>query len=314
VTLRQHWIKKGWILGARPEFSWSQHYALIPTPTATKEGLLRVYYSTTDADRVGYVTFADLDPECPARVVHLAQAPILGPGDEGCFDDCGVNVTSIVNAADRPLAYYVGYQRSQKTPYLLFSGAAAFDASAARLTRISTVPILDRIEGEETIRSAPTVLRLPSGELRAWYVASDRWETASNGKRFPVYGIHTVTSPDGVVWHARPTVCLRPDFPAEIGLGRPWALFEDGIFKLWFSVRSLHGGSLVYRKLGYAQSKDGVQWERDDASVVIECSDSGWDSEMICYPAVLRLGAKQYLFYNGNGNGLSGFGYAELDE
>jgi hypothetical protein len=33
---------------------------------------------------------------------------------------------------------------------------------------------------------------------------------------------------------------------------------------------------------------------------------------MICYPAVIKIYDKTYLFYNGNNNGKTGFGYAEL--
>ena len=34
---------------------------------------------------------------------------------------------------------------------------------------------------------------------------------------------------------------------------------------------------------------------------------------MICYPNVIKVKDKLYMFYNGNGFGQSGFGYAELE-
>ena len=46
----------------------------------------------------------------------------------------------------------------------------------------------------------------------------------------------------------------------------------------------------------------------------IDVSDSGWDSEMIEYPFVLRHQGHLYMLYNGNGYGQSGFGLAILDE
>jgi len=39
--------------------------------------------------------------------------------------------------------------------------------------------------------------------------------------------------------------------------------------------------------MGYAESADGVRFERMDDKSGITKSSSGWDSEMICYPHVL---------------------------
>jgi len=46
---------------------------------------------------------------------------------------------------------------------------------------------------------------------------------------------------------------------------------------------------------------------------VIDVSEEGWDSEMLAYPFFYKHNEKVYMFYNGNGFGKSGFGYAELE-
>ena len=79
---------------------------------------------------------------------------------------------------------------------------------------------------------------------------------------------------------------------------------------MWYSIRSLSKG---YR-LGYAESEDGVNWRRKDNEIGIDVSDNGWDSEMICFPAIIDVNSERYLFYNGNNYGETGFGYAVLDE
>jgi hypothetical protein len=63
--------------------------------------------------------------------------------------------------------------------------------------------------------------------------------------------------------------------------------------------------------MGYAESTDGVIWERQDERVGIEKSASGWDSEMVCYPCVADIDGRRLLFYNGNRRGASGFGVAQ---
>ena len=73
---------------------------------------------------------------------------------------------------------------------------------------------------------------------------------------------------------------------------------------MWFSSRGD-----VYR-LGYAESADGIAWERLDDQAGLEPASEGWDSEMVCYPAVCGTEGRRYLLYNGNGYGATGIGYA----
>jgi hypothetical protein len=72
---------------------------------------------------------------------------------------------------------------------------------------------------------------------------------------------------------------------------------------MWFSAR----GAAYH--IGYAESHDGVSWERDDERAGIGSSGE-WDSEMQAYPAVFDDEGKRYLLYNGNGYGRTGVGWA----
>lgn len=65
---------------------------------------------------------------------------------------------------------------------------------------------------------------------------------------------------------------------------------------------------------GYATSEDGIHWIRKDGETGLERSKQGWDSEMACYPVKVKTGEKTYLFYNENGMGKTGVGYAEQIE
>ena len=65
-------------------------------------------------------------------------------------------------------------------------------------------------------------------------------------------------------------------------------------------------------RLGYAWSDDLEKWNRDDKNAGIDFSETGWDSEMMCYPHIFECDSKIYLLYNGNEFGRFGFGIAEL--
>ena len=83
---------------------------------------------------------------------------------------------------------------------------------------------------------------------------------------------------------------------------------------MWFCHRGSHGfrdGENAYR-VGYAYSEDLETWHRDDDQAGISVSQEGWDATMVAYPAVVTAGNRTLMFYNGNGFGVDGFGYAVL--
>ena len=91
---------------------------------------------------------------------------------------------------------------------------------------------------------------------------------------------------------------------SENALARPYVIYEDGVWKMWFAHKSK-----MYR-LGYAESEDGVNWERRDEFAVLDVSNSGWDSEMVEYAAVVNYKGQHFMFYNGNNYGYDGIGLA----
>jgi hypothetical protein len=94
----------------------------------------------------------------------------------------------------------------------------------------------------------------------------------------------------------------------EYRIGRPTVFKEDGIYKMFYTKDTL---SKIYSS-GYAESKDGINWERKENEFPLKDSDTGWDSEMICYPVPLKTKDNHYIFYSGNGMGRSGVGYVEI--
>jgi len=98
-------------------------------------------------------------------------------------------------------------------------------------------------------------------------------------------------------------------------LTRPTVLKINEKYHMWFCYRGsddFRDGDNAYR-IGYAWSDDLITWYREDKKSGIEVSDSGWDSKMIAYPYIVKTEYGIYMFYNGNGFGLSGFGYAVLE-
>lgn len=143
-----------------------------------------------------------------------------------------------------------------------------------------------------------------------WYIGGGGWLTI-DGQTKPTYSLCHAESTNGVVWSRKGTVCLEPrGTPDEFGFGRPFILFEEGRYRLWYSIRSATG-----YQIGYAESSDGLAWTRLDHEAGITLSPPGeWDSEMVCYGAIQDTPAGRFMFYNGNQYGKSGIGVAVLEE
>src|SRR5206468_6415563 len=98
-------------------------------------------------------------------------------------------------------------------------------------------------------------------------------------------------------------VCVDYAGPEEHAFSRPCVVRDGDLYRMWFSVRGD-----AYR-IGYAESRDGLAWERRDEEARIAPS-SEWDAEMQAYPSVFDHGGRRYLLYNGNDYGRTGIGWA----
>lgn len=293
------WKKKGLIYKPAGSDWWNMHYAMVPTPYYNGEGYLRIYFGTTDKDRNGRIAWIDVDPDDPSRIISASDSYVLDIGEPGSFDDSGVVPSSIIKVDADLYLYYIGFQRCEKVPYLLFPGLAV------NSEKKSSVPVLDRDDANPISIGAPFVLQ-DEDKFKMWYWSGRQWKNV-NDKFYIAADICYAESTDGINWDKQ-EACFSPDGDTEFSLGRPWVVKENGKYHMWYSIRYI---DRMYR-IGYATSDDGKKWTREDKNAGIDVSESGWDSEMICYASVIKVKQSTFMFYNGNNNGEGGFGYAEL--
>jgi predicted GH43/DUF377 family glycosyl hydrolase len=277
---------------------------MLPTPLLVDERRLRIYFGTTDDDMIGRIGYVDVDATEPSRVLAISAHPVLDIGAPGAFDDNGVVPASVVRVGDELWMYYVGFQLGMRVRYFMFSGLAISQDGGETFKRRQRVPVLDRIENESLVRTAPFVIR--DGERwRVWYVGGDRFIEV-DGKPLPSYTLRYLESKDGVNWTGPSSEMFPLDGDDEFGFGRPFILRSDDGYRMWYSIRNR---SVGYR-MGYAESLDGRFWTRRDELAGLTVSQDGWDSEMVGYAAIIEGPDKLYMLYNGNGYGRTGFGLA----
>jgi hypothetical protein len=307
-----NWIKRAHIFNPQDHPDWAGSHAQVPT-VLVKEDVLRIYYADRGPDGRSYTTFLDVDRADPARIVYCHKRPVIGLGKPGTFDDEGLMPAFVMPDGDRIRLYYSGWNRRLTVPYHNATGLAVSDDGGETFTRMFEGPILDRVPLEPYLAVTPCVLR-EGDAWQMWYISGVEW-TRVGGKYEPVYVVKYGRSADGIHWE-RPNVQSVPSRHPLEAFSHPCVIKSGDLYQMWYCYRhseDYRDGSGSYR-IGYAESRDGMAFERHEDRVGLSVSADGWDSTMICYPYVLRIDGRTLMFYNGNGFGQTGFGYAQLEE
>ncbi|WP_461201874.1 hypothetical protein [Anoxybacillus sp. TBDG-1] len=302
------WEKKGLIYSPTGDSWWSKHSALTPTPILINKDVIRIYAGFRDDEGVSRIGYVDVEAQNPSNIIKISEEPVLDIGEPGTFDDNGVILGDVLKVGADIYMYYVGFQIVKKSKFLAFSGLAISSDDGETFRRVRSVPVLDRGHDERYIAAIHSV-HYEDGVFKVWYAAGDGWEMI-NGTPFPKYRIKYIESSDGIDFCAtrkRSFVCVDVQGD-EYRIGRPRVYKVGNMYKMFYTRGTTKGDYIA----GYAESLDGVKWERKDSKIGIYLSESGWDSKALSYPSLLEWSDKVYMFYNGNDMGRDGFGYAEL--
>ena len=307
------WEKQGLIFDPRDRFDWMVAYSQVPT-ILEKDEVYRVFFTTRPApDANGYfvshISYIDVDKTNPSNVLYVKEKPILDLGSMGTFDEFGIHPTSVNRVNGKVYLYYTGWARGASVPYETWIGLAISEDDGNTFKKISEGPIIGKQVNAPFLANGAYVFE--HGDSWAMiYASAKRW-IIENNKPEPVYTLNVAFSDDGIDWKEAKAGILPAILENEC-ISRPSVLFHGGLYHMWYGYRSIvdfRGGDLSYR-IGYAYSDNLKDWTRCDEKSGIELSESGWDSEMMSYPQVIKNNNNLTMFYNGNFFGKNGFGYA----
>lgn len=297
-------IKKGLIYSLDRKNWWMDNSTLTPTPFLLNENTIRVFCSIRDANGVGRIGYVDVAANNPAKILKISAEPVLNIGEPGTFDDNGVILGDVVRNGAEIWMYYVGFQLVSKVKFLAYSGLAISKDNGENFTRFSKAPIMDRCDNALFIRAIHGVTK-ENNLWKIWYSAGSKWREI-DGQIFPFYNVRYAESKDGIHFAdniGAPCLDIKDD---EYRIGRARFIKIKNENLLFYT----YGTPDKINHAGIAKSPDGINWQREK-NFYIEKSTSGWDSKDLGYPAPFIFGNKAYIFYTGNGCGVSGFGYAE---
>ncbi len=304
------WVRKGLIYKPEPKYEWSQSHAQVPFAFPINENLIRFYFATRDSMGRSNVSFIETDAKF--NLLQESKSPLLKPGILGSFDDSGTMPSWFVKHNDKVYMYYTAWNLGGTISYRLSIGLAISEDNGLTFKKLYDAPILDRSPYDISWVAQPSVMYI-DGIWKMWYLSCTKWEII-NGHPEPFYHVKYAESPDGIFWKREGIISVDYDAFTD-AIGRPSIIFEDKTYKMFYSYRNAknyRSDSKQSYRLGFAESKDGKSFKRKDELIKLIGEREEWEQTMNAYGHVESINGQKMIFYNGNGFGKSGFGYAVL--
>lgn len=297
------WRKIGKIYQPSGELDWARSHAANPIPEHVEGDIFRIYFSARDANNRSSIGYVVVDLAAGGRVLEVPREPVLRPGDLGMFDDCGASIGCILRVGDARHLYYMGWNLAVTVPWKNALGLAVSESSDGPFHRWSRFPIVPLDETDPYTISYPWVM-WEGGRYRMWYGSNLRWGPE---KKDMLHVIKYAESADAVHWEKDGRTVIGGASEAENAICKPCVVKDSGCYRMWFCSRGEK-----YR-IQYAESAEGIHWNRLGQDEGIDVSSEGWDSDMIEYPCVFDHAGQRFMLYAGNGFGATGFGMAVLE-
>lgn len=274
--------------------TWTNGVGILRT---TDRKRYRMYY----CDRTNGIGFAEASVERPTEWKEHPSSPVLRPKGEPHWEGGRLNQPRLAKVTDTHWRmYYTGWGQG----FWRMGLAESFDEGITwkRHSEGPLLPLGAAGSGDSEAACVPMVIRV-DGQWKMWYTAS--------GNRQNAIGIAHATSTDGIHWEKYPGGHVMPVIKSskwETGVvSRPYVMHADGVYKMWYSMRGP-----TYR-VGYAESPDGIHWERSPANPILDVSAKGWDEQMVEYPEIDIHNGIYRMWFCGNGFGTVGYSEGEAE-
>ena len=310
---QRKWTRRGLLVSVKAGGWWGSH-AQSPTVLALSPRLWRIYFAGRNRDNLSSILAVDVDPQDGMRVLDEHLDPLLEWGPPGSFDSTGLGPSCALMIGGRVHLYYSGVYPRNDVSFQIAIGLAISDDGLS-FKKAFAGPVRGIGPADPYFVSTPFVGKTKYG-YRMWYVSGTGWAQV-NGVWEPEYVLRSCDSLDAIVWEAESIAVPADDLGDGISQTRPWITNEAGGMRLWYSRRGRDfraGGKEAYRLFSRRMdTRNGTVGGAEPVIFSNPPAPGEFDSMMQAYCCVMQRPSGDVMFYNGNGFGEAGIGWATRD-
>ncbi|MGZ3861849.1 MAG: hypothetical protein ACXVPN_07645 [Bacteroidia bacterium] len=287
--------------------------------TLVFDDFVRIYFSTRKKEVTGkylsHISYVDMDKKF-SKILNISGDTVIELGGLGTFDEHGIFPINPFRDGDKILAYTCGWSRRVSVSVETSTGLAISNDGGKTFKKTGDGPIFSSSLSEPFL-VGDSFVRKYGNTYYMWYIYGTHWlNLPEDNSPARVYKIAQATSADGINWIRNGKKIISDKLNENECQALPTVINFNDTYHMFFCYRqatAFRKDSARGYRIGYAYSKDLVNWTRDDEECGIDVSPGEWDSDMMCYPHVFSCDNKIYLLYNGNEFGRFGFGIAVLE-
>jgi hypothetical protein len=285
--------------------TWGLTHALVPTPLVIDPNHVAIYSSFIDHEFRGRIGRVDIrvDNGHP-EVLDVSRNPILDLGIAGSFSQYGVGMGAFWPNQVNCDLYFVAFDRPAGFKFKAFTGKARFNSTNQRYEHVSDKPEFGPEMGGQTIVGVHDIFE-HQGLMHVLVSIGSGFERI-NGKNFPQYQVHLASGTDLEHLEISDKPIIEAKSPTY-RIGRPRITKTTEGFEVLVTAGKLDGSYLpeVY------YSRDLVDWTRGSVESFVSKQVIDFDDKHQCYLSRFTLNGEEWIVYNGNNMGISGFGLAK---
>ena len=277
---------------------WTNGVSIVPHPDGER---YRMFYCGREGSGIGV---AEARIDAPRDWAELPGCPVFVPRRDN-WEGNRINQPRVVIVSDDHWRmYFTGWGFEGPGTSWAMGVAESHDAGLT-WERCGEGPMMERGGADSPDGGGacvPTVVRA-GDRWMMWYTAG-----IINPNGHTQIHLCLAYSGDGLHWEKyEGNPVLGDDFsddPPRSVTSRCTVRHDNDVFRMWYSY------ACPNYEIWYAESTDGIHWEKSPLNPVLAASRGpGWDDEIVEYPEVQIMDGVYRLWFCGNGYG--SVGYAE---
>lgn len=290
---------------------FNDHHAQVPVVDVC-DRYWRIYYSyRINGKSVPY--YIDVDPANPSKILRKSDKQLLQLGELGRFDWAGIMPTDIIDVGSQKYMYYIGWSVRKDVPYHNTLGLAISEDNGDTWYKFSDGPVFSTSYKEPGYVGTAEVV-LVDNTYYMYYLSCRDWIVVDNHPE-PVYDIKIALSKNAIDWEPLDRVAIGLE-KGQGGVSKATVIQYENRYFMWYSARS-ESNYRLDSNYGYriycAVSDDLFNWIKLKEHGLDNNISSDWERIMVEYPDVFIDNNRLHMFYNGDGFGRTGIGYAHMD-